>query len=55
MAGEAEVRYRHLEISHGPGSKPDGNDLKAIERAVGSKLPPDFKAFLTAGCHLLLR
>jgi SMI1 / KNR4 family (SUKH-1) len=41
------VRYRHLEISHG-GSKPTDKELKAIEAAVGAKLPPDFKAFLAA-------
>lgn len=41
------MRYRHLEISHG-GSKPTDKELKAIEAAVGAKLPPDFKVFLAA-------
>ena len=41
------MRYRHLEISHG-GSKPADKELKAIEAAVGAKLPSDFKAFLAA-------
>lgn len=41
------MRYRHLEISHG-GSKPTDKEVKAIEAAVGAKLPFEFKAFLAA-------
>lgn len=41
------MKYRHREIFHG-GSKPRDKEIKAIEAAVGAKLPPEFRAFLAA-------